>query len=119
MIVLVAEDDLDLLETVREVLMTEGYCVYTATNGAEAVAVARREHGKIALFLTDLLMPELDGYQAAEEMKKVHPETQVLYMTGHAGEVLTKSADSIKNFPLLKKPFMLDDLLERIRKMTA
>ena len=65
--ILVADDDPDILSIVSMSLETQGYTVHTATNGREAVDVAREHHPD--LILMDMMMPVLSGYEAVGELK--------------------------------------------------
>ena len=67
--VLVVDDDLDLRQTLREVLQDEGYTVDTAANGREALDVLRRSNPPRVLVL-DLMMPVMDGWQLLDELKR-------------------------------------------------
>lgn len=70
--ILVVDDDLDLRETLCEVLAHEGYTVAGARNGAEALNVLRQP-SPVCLVLLDLMMPVMSGYQFLQE-RKVDPE---------------------------------------------
>lgn len=65
--ILVVEDNMDNYELVRFVLERAGYDVFLAMNGRDGVAAARLQ--KPDLILTDLTMPEMDGWAAAEKLK--------------------------------------------------
>jgi two-component system cell cycle response regulator DivK len=65
--ILVADDDPDILSIVSMSLETQGYTVYKATNGREAVDLARAHHPD--LILMDMMMPVVSGYEAVSELK--------------------------------------------------
>jgi CheY-like chemotaxis protein len=65
--ILVADDDPDILSIVSMSLETQGYTVHKATNGREAVDLAREHHPD--LILMDMMMPVLSGYEAVSELK--------------------------------------------------
>jgi len=65
--ILVADDDPDILSIVSMSLETQGYAVYKATNGREAVDLAKQHHPD--LILMDMMMPVVSGYEAVEELK--------------------------------------------------
>ena len=67
--ILVAEDERDLLELYRAYLVTLGYEVMTATDGGEAVAMAKAGH--VDLAVVDVMLPGLDGYHVALELSKL------------------------------------------------
>lgn len=65
--ILVVEDDIDNRRIVAKVLSVEGYRVIEATDGAEALSQARREHPD--LILMDLALPNIDGWEATRQLK--------------------------------------------------
>ena len=66
--ILIADDEQDALDFVREVLEGEGYTIVTASDGSKALTAMRRE--KPDLVVLDVQMPEMDGFQVFEKMKK-------------------------------------------------
>ncbi|PZR30234.1 MAG: DNA-binding response regulator, partial [Azospira oryzae] len=58
--ILLVDDDLLSLKLLKAIFDTEGYTTYTATDGREALSILQRE--SIALVITDILMPNIDGY---------------------------------------------------------
>jgi two-component system alkaline phosphatase synthesis response regulator PhoP len=67
--ILLVDDEIDILEFISYNLEKEGYKVYTATNGAEAIKIA--EIKQPDLIILDVMMPEMDGIAACEEMRKI------------------------------------------------
>jgi len=76
--ILLVDDEPDILEIVGYNLTTEGYNVLTAENGVEAIKVAKRK--KPQLIILDVMMPEMDGIEACEQIRKV-PELQNTIIT--------------------------------------
>jgi CheY-like chemotaxis protein len=81
--VLVVEDTKELLEVIVSCLEGEGFFVYTASNGIEALTIL--ETKSIDIVLTDLEMPKMNGLKLAAETKKIRPETCVIVMSGWSG----------------------------------
>ena len=117
--ILVAEDDSDLRTVVKELLELEGFEVLTAGDGCQALEAARARKEKIDYFLTDVLMPKLDGPAAAAELASVHPEAKVIYMSGHPGSVLAQHGLSPGSGNFIAKPFAIEDLLAKMRGVAA
>ncbi len=82
--VLLVDDQDDVLEAVAEMVSALGHTVELAANGQEALAVLRRE--PVAVMLTDLGMPGMDGRELARRAKAVSPHTRVVLLTGWSGE---------------------------------
>ena len=114
--VLVVEDAKPLRDLICEALSSHGCGVLTACNVEEALELARRRKAAIDLLLTDVVMPGMDGTSLAKEVRSLHPETKVLYMTGHSGAFIR--ADMLnQDVSLIRKPFTPGELSRKIRKM--
>lgn len=74
--ILLVDDEPDILEIVGYNLRSEGYQVFTATNGAEGVKIARKITPH--LILLDIMMPEMDGIEACEKIRNIKPLENVL-----------------------------------------
>ncbi|MDI9610022.1 MAG: response regulator [Archaeoglobaceae archaeon] len=111
-IVLVVEDDLALLEAL-ELMLKEHYDVVKATNGKEAVKLYHTV--KPDLILTDIVMPEMDGIKATEEILSIDPNAKIVGITAY---YLSKERDLIQAGAkeVLEKPFTRKKLLETIAK---
>ena len=66
--ILIVDDEPDILELIEYNLKKEGYLVYTATNGQEAVSEAKRTLPD--LIILDIMMPKMDGYEATRQIRK-------------------------------------------------
>ncbi len=80
-------------------LLTHGYTVLAAADGAQALEAADAHAGPIHVLLTDVVMPVWTGWQLAREFRTRRPLTRVLYMTGYAE--MPEAPDA----PVLQKPF--------------
>ena len=114
--ILVAEDAKPLRDLICEVLSGYGCTVLTACNVEEALQIGSGRKVTIDLLLTDVVMPGMDGTALAKEIRLLHPETKVLYMTGHSGTFIR--ADMLnQDVSLIRKPFTPGELGRKIRKM--
>ncbi len=115
--VLLVEDE-PMVRTVAERALTRhGYTVLTATNGEEALEIIERGE-EIALLISDVVMPLMDGPTMVREARKSRPELPILFMSGYAEEQLRKSID-IANVAFLPKPFSVQELAEAVRRALA
>jgi CheY-like chemotaxis protein len=112
--VLVVEDEEALREVTRRLLTRQGYTVITAGNGAEALDTAATYQGEIDLLLTDVIMPQMLGKEAAEQIRHTRPHIRVLYMSGYAQPVLASQGRLEPNVTLLDKPFTERELLDKV-----
>jgi CheY-like chemotaxis protein len=111
--VLLVEDDDDVRVTVRRALASKGFRVCEAAHGEEAIAVANGEKS-IDLVLTGMVLPGSSGPAIFDCVRVIHPEAQVLYMSGHADPSLPENAPEASAF-FLQKPFTPQLLLRKIR----
>jgi two-component system, sensor histidine kinase and response regulator len=104
--ILLIEDEARLRENLQLLLESEGYRVTTAQNGMEGIKQLRE--ATFDLVITDLVMPEVDGFQVLEYLTTYAPETIVVMMTAYvsAGSVI----DALRKgaYDYLTKPFDLD-----------
>ncbi|HEX8514586.1 MAG TPA: response regulator transcription factor [Bacteroidia bacterium] len=111
--ILLVEDEENLLKIIRLNLELEGYAVTTAVTGIEALKEFRRNGFDIILL--DVMLPEMNGFDVCEEIRKENKEVPVLFLTAKgSGE------DRVQGLKLgaddyLTKPFNLEELLLRIR----
>ncbi len=115
--VLLVEDYEDLRELIGEMLARAGYRVLSAPDGGSALSVARDHAGEIDLLLTDIVMPSMLGPDLAEQLRADNPDLKVLFMSGHAQPVLGGMTTLPPDMPLLQKPFMEDQLIEKLEML--
>jgi PAS domain S-box-containing protein len=113
--VLVVEDQDDVRRLVVSVLQEYGYQTLEASSGDGALAIVERHEGTIDLMLTDLIMPGMTGRQAAEKLRLMRPAMKVLYMSGHADDVITRRGGLETGIDYIAKPFTPELLLRKIR----
>ena len=117
--ILVADDEEGIVATMRLILENFGYEVHVAYNGMEAVTIAERFRPN--LLLTDVMMPVMDGVDAALAIRKMLPECAVLLLSGSAQvvDLLSKARAQGIHFELLAKPVHPSEIIERIEELCA
>jgi PAS domain S-box-containing protein len=113
--ILLVEDEDMVRALARQALERYGYRVLDASCGLAALAAAERYRGKIDLMITDVVMPDMNGIQLAEQVRAVFPETKVLYMSGYS-EDITGSRDSGEMTNFVPKPFTPAFLARKVRQ---
>ena len=110
--ILLVEDDAAVAETTAQMLRSLGYEVVTAVLPSQALQIMQREQGRFDLMVTDITMPEMNGYQLADEISRNFGPLPVLFVTGYDFNVSSGSATRI----LLQKPLTLQRLGEGVQR---
>ena len=106
--ILVVDDDQDILPLISELLAALNYEAITAPGPKEALTLL--DNGiNPELLLTDIDMPDINGFELAEKIKEVKPDIGVVYMSGFAASVSHLSTVKVQA-KLLQKPFQLSSL---------
>jgi CheY-like chemotaxis protein len=109
--ILVADDDPDILSIVSMSLETQGYTVYKATNGREAVDLARQYHPD--LILMDMMMPIVSGYEAVTELK-ADATTREITIVGLSAKAMATDMERATDVGIdgyITKPFRIAQVL--------
>ncbi len=115
-VVLVVEDEDRVRAVSVEALRELGYGVVEASRPSEALRKLG-EDIKIALLFTDVVMPEMSGRELADEARKTHPDLKVLYTTGYTRNAIVHNGMLDPGTSLLTKPFSIDELATKVRKI--
>jgi two-component system, NtrC family, response regulator AtoC len=113
--ILVVDDDKDMLSLLEDLLSGEGYKVAKAKTGAEALAAV--EKARPDLVMMDVLLPDQDGVQILSQLKRQHPELEVIVMTAFGGSSSAIKAMRTGAYDYVTKPFETDDLLATLRRV--
>jgi PAS domain S-box-containing protein len=81
-LVLVVDDEFTIRDLTERNLESLGYCVITASNGAEALATYCKRSKEIALVITDMMMPVMDGAAAVREIRRMNPSAKMIVVSG-------------------------------------
>jgi CheY-like chemotaxis protein len=115
--ILVVDDEEDTVELARMVLEFEGYRVFSANNGEEAIDFLKTDDEKPDLVLLDVLMPKMDGLKVCKWIKE-NPnlkEIPVLLFTAKVGNKDRIAGEKVGADAYIAKPFSADDLLSLIQ----
>ena len=115
--ILLVEDNEPLRELTRQMLEGLGYAVLDSGRPFEAIRTAERHEGPIALLITDVVMPEVNGRLLAETLTAVRPEMKVLYISGYTDDARGEQGELEAGCQLLEKPFTRDALAKRVREL--
>ena len=113
--VLIVDDEPQLLLLTEEILKTNGYQVITANRAKKALEIL--EAKEIDLMITDIIMPEMDGYELAAIVQKEYPEVIIQLASGFADDRHVNLVDEYLHDTLLHKPFNASKLLQRVKEL--
>ena len=115
--ILVCDDEKDIVSALKIYLMADGYQVFEAYNGREALEILKNED--IHLVLMDIMMPEMDGIQALKEIKKIDGGAKVIMCSamGQQAMVIESIQAGAKDF--IVKPFQAERVIEAVKKVVG
>jgi CheY-like chemotaxis protein len=116
-IVLLIDDETSILTITRQTLEAFGYQVLTADNGAAAVGIYAQHKNEIAVVLTDMMMPLMDGVATIQALKTINPEVRIIAASGlnTSSHAARAAGSEVRHF--LPKPYNARTLLEMIRRV--
>ncbi len=115
--VLIVEDDDSLRNFAQKILHIYGYRTLNAENGEDALRVCKEHDGQIALMITDVVMPKMDGREAAERLQPLYPQMKVIYMSGYTDDAIVHHGVLEPGLNFLEKPFTLESLARKVREV--
>ncbi|HXE81126.1 MAG TPA: PAS domain-containing protein [Vicinamibacterales bacterium] len=115
-LVLLVEDEEQVRSLVARALQWSGYRVRAAANGREALELVREESDRVALVVTDVVMPGMSGPEMVRRLRESRPDLRVLYISGYAGDSFLRDRPE-EGTGFLQKPFTTRRLLRRVRDM--
>jgi CheY-like chemotaxis protein len=115
-LILLAEDDGAVRQLVKVTLKEAGFNVLSASDGFEALEVEESHSEPIDLLLTDVVMPNLSGFDLAKIMRKTRPDLQVVFMSGYPSRGDLKAVEVPEDAAFLQKPVNPPALIFEVRK---
>jgi PAS domain S-box-containing protein len=118
-LVLVVDDEPPIREALVRTLTGNGYRVFTAEDGSDALALYFQRRGEIDLVITDIAMAQMDGVALVRSLRKVDPNVRVIVSSGHFQKenMLVLEGLGVKMF--LDKPYTADKLLRAVSTALA
>ena len=114
--VLLVEDDEAVRRSLYRGLTRLGFRVFEADGFERAVELTRMYRDTIRVLVTDIVMPQANGFEVAREVRRLIPGVSVVFMSGYADEAIIPLGAAFEIGPILAKPFSPDDLAVRIRE---
>ncbi|WP_462325082.1 PAS domain-containing hybrid sensor histidine kinase/response regulator [Desulfoplanes sp.] len=112
--ILLVEDNEQVRELAMTILTREGYNVLTARDGGQAKEVFGHHQGRVALLLTDVIMPGMNGKELYEDLATAQPGLDVVFMSGYTDDVIAQQGVLAEGIHFLQKPFSINALKETV-----
>jgi hypothetical protein len=115
--ILLVEDDRGVRVFVRKTLERQGYTVLETQHSVEAEEFVKQQARAIDLLVTDMIMPQMNGREVAERLKRASPGMKVLFMSGYEDSQLTQRGATEHGIVFLPKPFTPAALTLKVREL--
>ncbi|MBN1827937.1 MAG: response regulator [Deltaproteobacteria bacterium] len=113
---LLVEDEVSILKIGKSILESLGYSVITATTPSEAMGLAERNKGVISLLITDVVLPEMNGRDLADQLQRLYPNFKTLFISGYTSNTIAHRGILEEGVCFLLKPFSRKDLAIKVRE---
>ncbi len=115
--VLVVEDEADVRSVAVRILQQQGYTVFEAVDGHQALEFIDSLKSPIDLLLTDVIMPGMSGPELVEKLTNKWETLKVLYMSGYTADIIEHHGILKPGIPYLRKPFLPTQLVLKVRQL--
>ena len=116
--ILIIDDEKAIVGFLKERLIGEGFNVLTANDGKEGVKLFN--NNQVDLVITDIIMPDTDGFVTIMELKKVRPDIKIIAMSGGGRGLPDYYLDTARGFGAkytFEKPFKTSELVEAVHEL--
>jgi two-component system cell cycle sensor histidine kinase/response regulator CckA len=117
--VLLVEDEDAVRMIGARALTSKGYKVIEASNGEGALEIIRGGEEAIDLVITDVVMPNVDGPTLVREVREMHPDMKVIFISGYAEDSFREKVSQESDIHFLPKPFSLEQLAGKVKEVMA
>ena len=117
--ILVIDDEELIIKTLRKLLEKNGFMVFVAKNGQDALVMAEEE--KFDLIIADIRMPGMNGVETVQSIyknleKRNLKKIPAIFITGYADEQIKQKAEAFKPIAYIYKPFDIPELVDKIKE---
>lgn len=115
--ILLVEDEEQILEMTALILTELGYRVLKADSPGEALRLALDYSSEIDLLITDVIMPEMNGRDLANNLFATYPQLKCLFMSGYTADIIAHHGVLEEGVQFIQKPFRINDLAAKLREI--
>ena len=113
--ILVVDDEASIADLAYIILTAQNYHVSIANSGFEALDILKKEH--FDLVISDVIMPQIDGYELAERIQASYPHIKIQLITGFTDDLHKENINTELHNNRLYKPFSSAQLLKKVRQL--
>ncbi len=113
--ILVVDDEANIRETVSKIIHLMGHEAVTTGNGREALEILRNE--PCGIMITDIKMPEMDGFELMRAVRDQFPETSIICMTAHGASYAYTDVVEVGAADYITKPFGIDEMMAKLNRV--
>jgi two-component system, cell cycle sensor histidine kinase and response regulator CckA len=117
--ILLVEDETSVANMARRMLQGLGYRVIQASGPQDAIRIAQQHTEPIHLLLTDVVMPDMNGKELAQELQRILPGLKVVFASGYTENVIVHHGVLEENLAFIGKPYTLSALSQKVREVLA
>lgn len=113
--ILLVDDEPNILLSLEFLFKKEGYKVYIARDGEEAMGIIEEKIPELVIL--DIMMPKVDGYEVCKYIKTVHKDVKVVFLTAKTKQSDKEKGEALEADLYLTKPFSNKDLVSQIKML--
>jgi len=113
--ILVVDDEASVREMVSKIINLMGHKAVTAVNGKEALQILKNK--PFSIMITDVKMPEMDGFELMKSVRDQFPGTYIICMTAHGASYSYKDVVDVGGTDYITKPFSIDEMMAKVNRV--
>ncbi len=117
--ILLVEDERQVLETTKGVLVESGYNVFTAARPSEALDLVKEYKGPLHLLITDVVLPGMSGKELERKVVQMFPGLKTIFMSGYTPNAIVQNCVLDPGVAFLNKPFSASELIDKIKEVLS
>ena len=114
--ILLVEDEPEILNITRQMLEGLGYTVHATTLPNEALQLAEELDSSIDIFMSDVIMPTMNGRELSERISEIRPGIKCLFMSGYTADIIATRGILKEGVRFIEKPFTLETLAQKVQE---
>jgi len=112
--ILIVDDQFGIRTLLNEVLTKEGYTVFKASNGLQALHIV--ENNMLDLVLLDMKLPGMDGVEVFKRMKQIQEDIRIIFMTAYSETEIIQKSSQLGALTYFSKPFDINEIRRTVKQ---